>query len=239
MTTNTEDLGEGVTIQGDLSDFTVPVHRGLSLMEELRSQMAQRNELELSNPFTNVQTGRYKELFSLIDDAELQGSMMMFSYMHNCEDNDLVKHSQDNSASNHVLSLLDELRSYIQLRMHPVQDDYISTELFENCDSAYDLKTKLGDRRLRGALTVFNILHPEEVKAAGTAPISFTLFYGPPPRSPAHGRLADSPIRNRSATPSRQPHHRTPATAPPRARAPLRASGPAASNTAARALFTN
>src|SRR5689334_1834338 len=101
MTTVTfEQNGEEFSIQGDLSDAPT-CNRGLSMMEELRSQMSQRSDVELSNPFEKIPAGRYKDVFNVIEDVELQGMLMMFSFLHNCGENELVKHSEDND---HTLS---------------------------------------------------------------------------------------------------------------------------------------
>jgi len=61
--------------------------------------------------------------------------------------------------------------------MHPVQEEYLSVAALIHCEAAYDLKVTLGETKLQGALTMFNILHPEEVKLfTGLPSFSFTIL---------------------------------------------------------------
>jgi hypothetical protein len=61
--------------------------------------------------------------------------------------------------------------------MHPVQEQYFSADALTRAEGAFDLRLNLGEPKLKGVLTMFHLLHPEEVKFSAALPsFSFTIL---------------------------------------------------------------
>ncbi|KAL6072133.1 hypothetical protein QOT17_005778 [Balamuthia mandrillaris] len=191
-----------------------------------------------SEPFAHLRTE--KQLERELDGEELQGMMLFFNYLYPFQEGpekreawknvgaatstttttetememememDTTETRSKENEKRRVFALLNDYRTLIRVRMHPVQHLYLDTKVLDDSRSAYDLQKRLGERRLRGALRLFHYAHPENVHFA-SQPISFTILFGAPP-SAASSSFTPPPQRLLSLSGRRQ---QSPATAPP------------------------
>ncbi len=171
-------VNDGTEPAQDLFNFRA-TPKGLSLMEELREQTRQREPtFPWENLFQDIHND--KDLRTVFSEKELQGLMLMFNYLYPVSGDVQEREMKEkNERYGRIYMLLDDFRTYIRIRMHPVQTEFLSTRPFEKAECAYDLRKSLGTERLRGALRLFNFFHPHEVQHGSTEPISFTGTYSP------------------------------------------------------------
>lgn len=173
------------------------------------------------------------------DDKDQRRSWMRMATddQPNGEEDDPNKENGSSAAGNHsadndqqgrrrqvklLHEVLQDVRRYIQMRMHPVQEKYLGSgpDQFDEAGSGFNLQTALGASRTRGALRLFHFFHPQPVESGMGEPISFTIILGPPPSASPSG----SPLRRGAPARLGQP-------SPPRfgSRGPLATSSPSAS----------